>query len=315
MVKRSTKKTIRRKAKTQPKYGKKRPYKSASLRTLQLATQRPATAMLKFQKHMCYRVKPKLLGGTTQQMCHIQLCANSIYNMLLDYSPQQTIHDTVFQEQDFDYILVGAPSSVAFNANGYDDWKERFQKFVVIGSKITVTYEPVIDSEGSAGLLMSPTTLFIQKSQTLDNGITATTSNSGDICKLPYVNRAQILTARIGRSGKGGAVSSTFSAKKDFGVKDYQDNPDLFGNLDANDFPNNGPAMPTKQCYYNIYLAETVKKHTSLDQKPLVEGIMRIKIDYLVRLSDPSNTNKQTVDGTTAAATEGATISRLVDEL
>lgn len=311
---RNWKKTLKKKNKKNPKYSKKTPYRNSTLRTLQLATKRPTTAMLQFQKNMCFRIKPNLTASGGQHMFHLQLMANSIYDMVQDYYPIQSSNDELWSEQNVEYALIGAPTNILINADGYDDWKDRFQKYLVYGSKITVTYEPVITQEGSAGTVSTPTTLFVQKSQEFVNGVIPSSSNSGDICLLPYVQRAQILTARIGRSGQGGSVTSTFSAKKDFGLKDVQDVEGAQGATDSESFPLNGPSLPAKRCFYNIYLAETVKKsNPEAANQAMVEGIMRIKIDYITMLREPTQTNRQTVLGTTnSVSTQTA---RIVDEL
>lgn len=279
-----TKKTIKK------KYGKKT-YKSKMNNIIQIATRRKKSDVLKFVKNLTYQINPNIKSDGSQHMFFLQLRANSIWDMVNNYYPQQSIHDELWQEQDNDYALVGTGHDVHFSADGFSAWEDRYASFTVLGSKITVTYEPILNVSSNVQAA-PPTTLFLQKSFEEDNGIDPNSHNSGNLNKLPYMRRAQILTARVGRMGKGGIVTSSFSAKKGFAITDIMDNKELTGSFGVPPDLNIKP--PEKQAYYNIYLAQTVKRNdeSSVDAIPMPRGIMRIQVEYITKLTDPTQTNQ-----------------------
>lgn len=279
-----TKKTIKK------KYGKKT-YKSKMNNTIQIATRRKKSDVLKFVKNLTYQINPNIKADGSQHMFFLQLRANSIWDMVNNYYPQQSIHGGLWQEQDNEYALVGTGEDVTFSADGFAQWEDRYSSFTVLGSKITVTFEPILNAS-SAASPAPPTTLFLQKSYEEDNGIDPNSSNSGNLNKLPYMRRAQLLTARVGRMGKGGIVTSSFSAKKGFAVVDIMDNKELSGTF--GEPPDLEIKPPQKQAYYNIYLAETVKRNdeSSVDAVAMPRGILRIQVEYITKLTDPTQTNQ-----------------------
>jgi len=271
----------------------KKTYKSKTNNTIQVATRRKKSDVLKFVKNMTYQVNPNIKADGSQHMFHLQLRANSIYDMCNSYSPTQSSHDALWEEQDSGYALIGTANQPAFNADGFEHWEDRYQSFTVLGSKITVTYTPVLTPQYVSGRDPAPpTTLFLQKSYEEDNGIDPVTSNSGDLNKLPYMRRAQILTSRIGRMGQGGIVTSSFSAKKGFAVTDIMDNKELSGTFGVP--PDLIIKAPEKQAYYNIYLAQTVKNHEDSPDSAVAmpRGILRIQVEYITKLTDPTQTNQ-----------------------
>lgn len=280
----------------QRKYGSKKQYRQPILRTLQLATVRPSKAMLRFRKSLAYRVTPNLTSTGDEHIFWLQFRANSIYDICSQYYPTQTIHDKLWVEQSAINALVGTSTNPSFDADGYDDWKDRFQKSCVIGSKINVTYQPVEKREATTEIVnQTPTTLFLQKSLEADNGVDPSVHKVEDIVRLPYVSRSQITQSKSGRNGISAAVNGKFSAKKDFGVSNVSDVAGLKAGLDSS--LTSAEKKPEKMAFYNIYLAPTIPAHPGEPEKfQMVEGIMRIYIDYIVMLTEATNTNKATVD-------------------
>jgi len=268
-------------------------YRNSIPRTLQVATRRPTTATLRFVKNMTFHVKPNINADGTNNMFHLQIRANAIKSMISDYYPEQTVSETKWVEQDQDYALVGTGTGLDINAEGFEDWRHRFHDYTVLGSKIQCSYEPVINTQGSAASFTSPTTLILQQSQAAANGVDPAVDDISDIVKLPNLSRAQILQARVGRGGQGARLYSFFSAKKAFGVKDVMDNTTLGGNFNIA----GTPGRPSKAAFYNIYIAETVPVRPGAVEHPCVEGILRVKVEYITKLTVETSTNEVSQGG------------------
>lgn len=247
-------------------------------RTLQLATRRPTQRYLRFVKNMTWKLSPT---GAEQ---HLNFCirANSIGDIMVVNGSQLTADSVIAQGADYQPVWGGGGQPVT-DVESFDSWKNRFQHFTVLGSKASLTYEPIGTNAGE------PATLYIGV-----GGISGQVQNVNDmdsISKLPYYKRAQILGSSTQGFGQGKRLYQFYSAKKFEGVKDVIDNQQLRGR-----FPNQTTGdllnQPGEQSFYYFGLCNTVPNASVAPSA----GIMRMRVEYIVKLSEPTNTNITTND-------------------
>jgi hypothetical protein len=253
-----------RKRKYQPKrknHKKKKQvskYRPRVPRTLQYATYRPKSAVLKFQKQFVYHVNPGGTGHATNALecVYLTIRANSIYSIL--QQDGNVNHAGTWTSQNALEYHPGIAHQP--NADGYDDWKLRFQHYTVLGSRCQVTYEPlnvpntddaVVDSD-NAKRESNQAILFLNKVG--GSGLVNTTSTMSTISKFPYQKKVAI---RAGHTeiGKGGSLSMNYSAKAFEGVTNVMDNTTLKGNLDSGVI---APSQPPERSYFNIGILPTI---------------------------------------------------------
>jgi len=176
----------------------------------------------------------------------------------------------------FDQILIDpgtlSASGYAFRANccfdpdyqstghqpmGFDQWGAFYQKFVVLGAKITVT--PLAGdttSSASSGIV----SVNLQRTPFIDLNINQQIEQK----------HSRYTTLQLGFKSR--PITVKYSAKKFEGVKDVSDNDDLYGTQSAS---------PSKQSYFVIaaYAAQP-----SSDVLPIR---MQVKIQYIVMFKDP----------------------------
>lgn len=259
-------------------------YHSSIPRTLQVATRRYNSQMLRFVKNLVYEVNPQTLS----ENIFLSIRANSIYDILQNNGSQNQ-PGTWLPQDDVEYPVTAGH---IVNADGWDAWRERFQHFTVIGSKLQVTYQPtqlsVVDTAGTANgtVAQAPSTLYITLSG-VANQISNTTAMRA-IVNLPYLKRGAIHSNVQGQNGK--RLYSFYSAKKFEGVKDVIDNQQLRGRF-LNSF---GSAnQVSEQSFFNVGICPTVENTLggSSDKKP-PGGIIMLKVEYIVKLTEPTDTNQ-----------------------
>lgn len=245
-------------------------------RTLQLSTRRPTQRYLRFVKNMTWKLTP---SGTEQ---HVNFCcrANSIGDIMVINGSQMTTNSIVAQGSDYQPDWSGAGQPIT-DVESFDQWKSRFQHFTVLGSKASLTYEPIGTTSGE------PCTLYLGV-----GGIANQITNVNDmdsISKLPYYKRAQILGGATTGFGQGKRLYQFYSAKKFEGVKDVIDNQQLRGR-----FPNTTTGdplnQPGEQSFFYFGIVNTVPALVAPSVPPS-SGIMRARVEYIVKLSEPTNTN------------------------
>lgn len=248
-------------------------YHPAIPRTLQIATRRTNSQMLRFVKNMTFGIAPQPLA----ENIFLTIRANSINNILVNNGSQNQ-PGTWNAQDNLDY---GSGVAVV-NADGWGDWNERFQHFTVMGSKCQVTYEPIDVQYGPTGApKFIPTTLYINLAGV--NGAIDPLTACKDVIKKPYTKRAQILQS----SAAGGKrLYSFYSAKKFEGVSDVLDNSNLRGRLGTG-------APPSENSFYNIGLVPTISNALGGAVTQTVPGgILRVKMEYIVKLTEPTLTNE-----------------------
>jgi hypothetical protein len=242
-------------------------------RTLQIATRRHKSQMLRFVKNMTFGVQPQQFA----ENIFLTIRANSIYNILQQNGGQN--QGGTWNAQNSQNYGTG---QAVVNAEGWEEWKDRFQHFTVMGSKCQVSFEPIsvgYNAQGSSRF--EPATLYCNLS-----GVTgAITPNTAckDVVAKPYTSRAQILASNA-RSGK--RIYGFYSTKKYEGVKDVMDNSNLRGRLGTGAVPNEGS-------YFTVGLVPTVANALGAEPtNPLPNGIFRVKLEYIVKLTEPTLTNQ-----------------------
>lgn len=241
-------------------------------RTLQLATRRNNSQMLRFVKNMTFRIVPQAF----EENIFLTLRANSLYDIMSNNGGQN--QPGTWQPQDNDYGV-----GVQFvQADGWDEWSPRFQHFTVLGSKCQVTYEPTDSGYLNNQQQIAPATLYVNLAG-LPNAITPTTAMK-DVAKLPYTKRASIMPTWSNTGGK--RLFQFYSTKKYEGVKDVMDNQNLRGRLQ-------GPAsVPTETSYFNVGIVPTITNNLGTQGQKISGGVMRIKLEYIAKLTEPSLTNQ-----------------------
>lgn len=148
-------------------------------------------------------------------------------------------------------------SSTGHQPMGFDQWGAFYQKFVVLGAKITVNpLSSDATSDGSSAII----TCALQRTPIQDININQQIEQK----------HSRYSTVQLGFRSRPIVVH--YSAKKFEGVKDVSDNDDLFGTLSAS---------PNKQSYFVI---SGYASQPSSDTKPIR---LQVKINYIVMFKDP----------------------------
>jgi hypothetical protein len=243
-------------------------------RTLQLATRRPNQRYLRFVKNMVLKITPQ----ANEQ--HVNFCcrANSIGDIMVKNGSQMTANSIVAQGSDYQPVWPSTEGQPVTDCESFDKWKDRFQHFTILGSKVSLTYEPIGTNAGE------PTTLYLGV-----GGIESQIQNVTDmnsISKLPYYKRAQILGSATQGFGQGKRLYQFYSSKKFEGVRDVIDNQQLRGR-----FPNQVTGdllnQPGEQSFFYWGIINTVPNAAVAP----CAGIMRARVEYIVHLSEPTNSN------------------------
>lgn len=270
--KRNFKKRTNKKFTKKPTYTM---YRSAVPRTLQIATRRNKSQVLRFVTNQTYQVNP---GGTVGGMenTFLTIRANSIYD-IMKQNGSLNPGGTWIPQDSAEYGPLQSP-----NAAGWTEWTHRYQNFTVLGSKISVTFEPY---GVEAGFEQVPTTLYIVKSG--GDAILSTGSEMSLINKFPYCVRASLMpgsqyNSSAQSSNQGCRLSMTYSAKKFEGVKDVKDNNQLQGHFTGH--------QPGETSFFYVGLRNTIPSGSANDRMP--KGIMRIKVEYITSLSEPTESNQ-----------------------
>lgn len=264
------------------------PYRLSVPRTLQIATRRNKSQVLRFVSNQIYKVRP---GGTVGGMENVflRLRANSIYD-IMQADGSANAPGTWTPQDPASY----GTSVTTVNADGWSDWYDRYFHFTVIGSKITVVFEPTgVNNASSTATNAVPCAVYIVKSGS--NTAIATGTEMSDINKLPYTVKGHITpqNSTFGSAGSatyrsttqaGCALSMGYSAKKFEGVKDVRDNEQLKGAMGSS------PATPDEKSYFTVGLRNIIPSGAASDT--MVSGVMSIKIEYITLLSEPTTSNQ-----------------------
>ncbi|AXH74881.1 MAG: putative capsid protein [Circoviridae sp.] len=273
-----------RKAKAVPR----RNYRTAIPRTIQIATKRNMAMRLKFTLNQTWLVDPSKLTNPTDALV-FSYRANSIFNSHMPTLSNSTAAAAISQDPGLYNNNGQASPVVSQSADGFDTWSDRFQHFTVTGSKITYTFEPT--GAKAPGI-------FVSHLSGVSGAIQAATS-AVRLNSLPYTTRHAITpkSSSIGIFAADGIRGSrSYSARAFESVKDPEDNSNLRGRF-ANSLvtPPVLGAVPTEQSFFYLALAP-IDPATTL---AVGEGVLRVKIEYIVQLREPTESNQiQMVTGT-----------------
>lgn len=257
-------------------------------RTLQLSTRRPTTAVLRFVKNYTIKVTPSLTTPPAQaKNTFISFRANSIVDVIKDYGEASGVGND-FRFQDITTDFVSTPLQ---NAEGVLDWKERFSEFVVLGSKISITYDSL------PGAVMVPSTLYVQL--TGSSGNVTTSTEMATINKYPYVQRARILNGgtvtQNNTSRPGARLASFYSTKKFENVTNPNDCDQLRGHFTNSVATPANNGVPEEQSFYNVGICPTFPHSPpvpGLNDSPCPPGILTVRVEYITKLCEPTLTNQ-----------------------
>ena len=244
--------------------------------------------MLRFVSNQVYTVRP---GGSVGGMENVflRIRANSIYDIMQQNGGLNA--PNTWNPQD---PVKYGPSVQVTNADGWDEWYQRYFHFTVVGSKITVTFEPTgINNASATATNAVPCAVYIVKGGA--NTSISTGTEMSAINKLPYLKKAHITpqNSTFGTAGSatyrsttqsGVSMSMGYSAKRFEGVKDVRDNEQLKGAMGGN------PAIPTENSYFTVGLRNIIASGAATDS--MISGVMSIKVEYITLLSEPTTTNQ-----------------------
>ena len=242
-------------------------YRPLVPRTLQIATRRNMSQRLRFVVNQIYDYNPGTLTGTETNGMTFR--ANSICDVRADTYGTPG----VFTAQDPSYAIGTTP----LQAEGWDDWVERYQHFTVLGSKISVTFEPYGTGEDQG----QPGMLALKVSGV--NGTIDANTNAAAINRLPYLKKGHVMGAC--NQNRGTRLYAFYSAKKFEGVKDVIDNSALRGRFNQ---ASPGTGVPGERSFFEVALC---KLNPAVGPQ-MPKGILSVRIEYIVHLGEPTETNQ-----------------------
>lgn len=270
-------------------------FRTSVPRTIQIATKRNMNQTLKFVVNQTWVVDPtSQAAGLTAVLSYR---ANSIFNSHMPTSVTATAG--LFKSQDpTKYSNNGSLNPViSQNADGFDTWSDRYQHFTVTGSRMTYTYEPM-----NAG---APA-IFCSHMSGVSGAVNVNTT-AARLNELPYVKRHSVVPQALlagGISGPGIRGSMNYSARRFEGIKDPQDNSNLRGRF-ANSLvtPPVVGSTPAEQTFFYLAIAPIDPAATTV----VSGGVLRVKIEYIAQLKEPTESNQIQVNPTVTRTSGGTT--------
>lgn len=254
--------------------GQSKSYRMSKPRTLQIATRRNPNQILRFVVNQTYYYDGTKTASNDTAVLHFK--ANSIFQ---SQSPTSNISGE-WLPQDPTLYSNYVPDAIQQNAEGWNEWSSRYQHFAVLGSKIQSTFEPTTTGKacvhfhhlsGVAGAITNSTTM-------------------ADINKLPYTFRNSIVATTVQRGNTGSRMSQQYSGKKFEGVNNVSDNSNLRGSFAG--------AAPGELSHFYVGLAPVVHTGDPGGSNTLPQGVFRIKVEYIVLLKEPTESNNVQITST-----------------
>lgn len=152
--------------------------------------------------------------------------------------------------------------AVGHQPTGFDQWMEFYEHFVVLGSKIKVTYSPT-GLQPSDGIAVCGIML---------NANNTDPSTGGFNQVLEYRNTVSKIMGSVNGYNRGVTCEHKYSAKQFLGRQSVLSDPDLKGTVGAN---------PTESAYYQIFVAPVNSGYNLGVVNILVE------IEYIVAFIEP----------------------------
>lgn len=253
-------------------------------RTLQIATRRHMTQTLRFVKNMTFKVTPQLGSPVVgPENCYLIIRANAIDDIMVGtHGNGSSNMPGTWEAQDVASYGSGVTS---IKAEGYDDWKNRFQHYTVLGSRLQATCQTIVGSSAA-----NTGTFYVNLAGA--NGLITPTSQAFEIMKLPYTKRGRLFPAVTTAGGATANVPASrlhthYSTRKFEGVKDVLDNQNLKGSF-TNSY--GAGTVPGENSYYTIGYVPTMP--FSISSGAHAPALITIKVEYIVKLTEPTNTNQ-----------------------
>ena len=259
-------------------------YHSSIPRTLQIATRRYKTQMLRFVVNQTYKCTPQLGNPVVgPENCYLQFRANSIHDITAGSAGNGSVNMANTWEPQ-DSALYG-PAVTSQVAEGYDDWKERFQHFTVLGSRISATCQTIVGTSAN-----DTGTFYINLAGA--QGLITASKQAFEIMKLPYTKRARLFPAVTTAGGAtanvpGARLQMGYSTKQFEGVVDVMDNQNLRGSF-TNSYGTGSP--PAENTYWTIGYVPTMPYNASSGAH--APALITIKLEYIVKLTEPTDSNQ-----------------------
>ena len=229
-------------------------YRPLIARTLQLATFRQQSQVLKFEKQMSFIMSPQI-----NEMYFLTFRANGMNEILLPYAGNNAAG-------------TWEPTDAAFNSGvnikpeGFDGvWDARYTRHTVLGSRISVVSKGL-----DGGLNLDPTNVYLVASQSSTYVTNATTRHQLE--SRPYIvkNYQNSNTGMVGQS----RLFQQMSVKKFLGVRDLKD-------VEEASAPNIGTTAPAKDLYYHLCLCNALQDQHA---NPISRQHITIKLEYITQL-------------------------------
>lgn len=152
--------------------------------------------------------------------------------------------------------------AIGHQPTGFDQWMAFYEHFVVLGSKIKVTFSPTglqpQDGIAVCGIML--------------NANPTDPSPSAFDQVLEYRNTKHKTMGAVPGYSKGVSVSHRYSAKRFLGRQSVLSDPDLKGDINAN---------PTESAYYQVFVSPVNSGYNLGVVNALVE------IEYIVAFIEP----------------------------
>lgn len=224
------------------------------------------THVLEFVRDLTLKVAP-IAPGTGATALDTSVLDVSMNNLI---NPISTTNATG--------TFTAQSGAIGDSVEGLDDWlgdDGRYGTYCVLGAKLEVNG---IAAQGGGGTTINNYALGVHKAANGDTDVTPAT-------QLPDIQQFAFTRQKngMGMPGTNTQVqamrfSDTYSAKRWEGVSDVKDNKALHGTLTT---------APTEGGKFQIFYAS--REPVSLKNPPPM--LMRVKIKYIVLLSDPKKKN------------------------
>lgn len=258
-------------------------YRNRIPRTLQIATRRNKSQVLKFVKNMTFELNPQTT--VSAENAFLKIRANSIHDIL----PASLNQAGTWTASDPDYQSDGR----VVNADGWDEWcgggtaLARYKHFTVLGSKISVNFRPHKTPSGAGNDSESVGHLYtVLTAEPASSTVINPTTRSYQIDKLPYHSKAIVLPSSDFASS-GARLYKFYSARKFEGVRNVQDNDKLQGSTE-----DPTPSGPFEQSTYFVGMVNLKPGIGSGDSEDPPRGVLQIRVEYITLLQEPTNSNK-----------------------
>lgn len=270
----------KRRQRRAPRRTKKAPlYRNPVAKTLRLAHVKPKQTMVKFTQHLAYRIQRNRQSGSGQLLHEnqfLRIKANQVNNIL---------RDNVNAAGSFIAVNTAHTPGQTVQVDGWNEWKSRYNNYIVVGSKLTANFRcngAGSDSTGQFPDSTDPVQCYVAKTDDLAGyGIS---NKIYQINERPFVRRGLITQLKRGSNSKNVVLTQTYSPKHWFGVKDVMDNHVDLG-CGTQLVNGNEPGTPSP-VYYVVGCQDALGDAKT--SKDVMELYLMIKLEYTAILFNPT---------------------------